>query len=489
MSTTRNRPVLALAAIPLLGLAASGAEPLARRPLPKFERIVIDDNFPGGYQVEVADVNGDGKPDVVALGGGTCVWYENPSWTRRIITTPAQTPGIISSATRDLDGDGKAEVAIAYEFAMNEPTKGKLLLARQGEGLDAPWVVDPIGEVASIHRLRWLHFSRAAASVPPKAGLPVDANDHEVTHLVVAPIFGRTATAPLFNQEPASIHLFSPGASGKGFFSRSQAQGGLGGVGSSRPQGPAPGPVHRPGGVGGVGSGVSSLDRGNLGSFTPIISSGRTDFRLKLGPTRLLAKAPILHAIDVVEPLAEGGLPAILGASNLGVTCYEPSLGGGAIAWRSRALVPGAPGDSPKKGASEVHLGRLAAGRRFLATVEPWHGTDVAIYVSESLDPLEFGPRTVIDSTLKEGHALWVADVDGDGDDEVFAGYRGPGTSVLAYDFDGKTWNRTVLDPAIAAQDLRGGDLDGDGSPDVVAIGGKTHNVIWYRPIREPAAP
>ena len=35
----------------------------------EFERIVIDDDFPGGYQVEVADVNGDRKPDVVALGG------------------------------------------------------------------------------------------------------------------------------------------------------------------------------------------------------------------------------------------------------------------------------------------------------------------------------------------------------------------------------------------------------------------------------------
>ena len=88
----------------------------------------------------------------------------------------------------------------------------------------------------------------------------------------------------------------------------------------------------------------------------------------------------------------------------------------------------------------------------------------------------------MIDTTLKEGHALWVADVDGDGDDEVFAGYRGPGTSVLMYDFNGKTWDRTVVDHDIAAQDLRGGDIDGDGTPDVVAVGGKTHNVVWYRP-------
>ena len=149
-------------------------------------------------------------------------------------------------------------------------------------------------------------------------------------------------------------------------------------------------------------------------------------------------------------------------------------------------LVAGAPGVAPKKGSSEVHLGRLKDGRKFLATVEPWHGTDVVIYPSRSLMPLKFGPRTVIDPKLKEGHALWVADVDGDGDDEVFAGDRGGSGAVLMYDLDGPTraWNRTVLDPEVTAQDLRGGDIDGDGTPDVVAIGGKSHNVVWYRPIR-----
>ena len=56
-----------------------------------------------------------------------------------------------------------------------------------------------------------------------------------------------------------------------------------------------------------------------------------------------------------------------------------------------------------------------------------------------------FGERQVIDDTLADGHALWVADIDGDGDDEVFAGHRGKDHRVSAYDFDGQSWRRTVL--------------------------------------------
>ena len=136
--------------------------------------------MPGGYQVEVADVNGDKKPDIIALGGSTCAWYENPTWKKRIVTTGKQTPGIISTATADLDGDGKAEIAIAYEFEMNEPSRGKLALAVQGsESAMMPGSLIPIADVGSIHRLRW-----------------GDVDGDTKLDLVVAPIFGREARPP-----------------------------------------------------------------------------------------------------------------------------------------------------------------------------------------------------------------------------------------------------------------------------------------------------
>lgn len=202
--------------------------------------------------------------------------------------------------------------------------------------------------------------------------------------------------------------------------------------------------------------------------------------------------APVLHAIDLVTFQANGrngssgGLGFILGASNLGVTWHGPPAIP-ATHFVTHTLEPGAAGPAPKRGASEIHHGRLKDGRTFIATVEPWHGTDVAIYLSKAQLPIWVGDRTrtVIDTTLKDGHALWVADVDNDGDDEVFAGYRGQGTSLIGYDFDGKHWNRTLIDNAIAAQDLRGGDIDGDGTPDFVGVGGSTHNVVWYRPKRD----
>lgn len=376
----------------------------------QFDRIVIDDDFPGAYQVEVADVNGDKKPDIVALGGGTCAWYENPTWTKRIITGPDQTPGIITSATADLDGDGKAEVAIGYEFAMNEPKKGRLGLAVQAG--DGAWSFKPIMDIGSIHRIRWRVF-----------------DGERNPDLVVAPIFGPLAESPRY-EDPARLLIVDPGK-------------------------------------------------------TPLAGKWSA---------AEIARRPVIHAIDVVR--MPDGPDLLLTADNGGICAMmfadRPMKGGlllaplqpGDFLFILEELVEGAKGEPANRGCSEVHLGQIKSRELgFVATIEPWHGNQAVVHCSGRKDKGEFR-RHVIDDTLDAGHALWVADIDGDGDDEILAGHRGKDHRVSMYKYDRQAdrWGRTVIDREIAAQDLRGGDLDGNGTPDMVAVGGSTHNVVWYRP-------
>ena len=382
--------------LPLALLASLAAT--ARAGDPKVHRTVVDDNLPGAYQVETADVSGDGKLDIVALGGGTVAWYENPSWKKRIITDVKVTPGVISSAAADLDGDGKVEVVIAYDFEMNAPQRGKVLWAEPSPRADEPWVTHDLGPLGSVHRLR-------AADIDADGNLDV----------VAAPIFGAGATPPKYDAEPAAVVVYSP--------------------------------------------------KKRLHAAWPKAIAGR---------------APVLHAIEVRDADSDGRAD-ILAASNLGVTLFSLPASG---AWTERSLIPGAPGDAPRKGSSEVHLGRLRDGRRFLATIDPWHGSEVVVCLEKTPNSLAFGPRIVLDGSLADGHALWTADLDGDGDDEVVAGHRGKDHRVAAYDFADGRWTRVFVDPTVAAQDLRGGDIDSDGTPDFVAVGGATHNVVLYRPTR-----
>ena len=91
--------------------------------------------------------------------------------------------------------------------------------------------------------------------------------------------------------------------------------------------------------------------------------------------------------------------------------------------------------------------------------------------------------RHSIDDSFHDGHALACADFDGDGNDEIVAGFRGPGTSLYLYyalDASGLNWERQTLDTQMAASGVVVADLNGDGRPDVVAIGGSTANVKWY---------
>jgi hypothetical protein len=124
------------------------------------------------------------------------------------------------------------------------------------------------------------------------------------------------------------------------------------------------------------------------------------------------------------------------------------------------------------------------AGKRFLAAIEPWHGNQVAIY--RTIDGK--WARQTIEDKLSDGHALLIADLNGDGRGEVLAGFRGPGGSVYLYtaaDAAGERWTRETLDGAMNAAACAAVDLNGDGRLDLACI--DSTRLKWYEN-RGPAA-
>ncbi len=154
-------------------------------------------------------------------------------------------------------------------------------------------------------------------------------------------------------------------------------------------------------------------------------------------------------------------------------------------------IADGAAGDQPATaGAGEIKLGQLTSRGSIISTIEPMHGNQAVVYLKPNRnDPLTW-ERHVLDDTLGRGHAVWLADFDGDGNDEIVIGHSDPGTGeikgpgVFVYQADddtGTKWTKHVIDDGgVATEDAFAADLTGDGKPDIVAGGRNTHNVVLY---------
>jgi hypothetical protein len=133
--------------------------------------------------------------------------------------------------------------------------------------------------------------------------------------------------------------------------------------------------------------------------------------------------------------------------------------------------------------AGEIKPGKRSDTRSFVATIEPMHGNNVVVYDNFNSNPV----RTVLDSSLKEGHGLAVADFLQLKTDQVIAGWRNPdkngkvGIKIYSRPGPGPAWISSWIDEGgIAVEDLQVADLNGDGKPDIIASGRATHNLVIY---------
>jgi hypothetical protein len=365
--------------------------------------------IPSGYQVAIADVNGDGRLDILGLSAGHSIvqWYENPTWKARPVTTA--THKNISLAPLFRAGYAARGTALATEFALNDSTHGgSLWWAEPPANWDAEWSLDPIAKIPTSHRLRWANLDGSGRLA-----------------LVDAVLLGPGAVAPDY-KVPAPLTWFE-----------------------------MPEPLLR-----GHAS-AKGLETAEWAAH--LIDQSLT----------------VTHGVNILDWDGDGR-DEILTASFEGVHLFHSRGRGAEMTWTRTHLAAGDQQSTPKRGSSEIGVGKVS-GKRFLATIEPWHGDQVVVYTE--VRPGELWNRHVIDPNFHEGHALACADLDGDGNDEIVAGYRGPGTSLCAYyaaDASGTNWERQLLDADMAASGVATADINGDGRLDVVAIGSSTGNVKWY---------
>ncbi|MBI3792031.1 MAG: VCBS repeat-containing protein [Gemmatimonadetes bacterium] len=137
--------------------AVAGPDTVTRPRTPlRFATHPIDSGFAGGYQVIVADVNHDGKPDLIALASGLheLRWYENPTWRRHVLVDGLDAP--INADAADLDGDGIPEIALAHGFSTRyAESAGIVSLLTHGADVGARWTMREIDQLPTSHRLRF----------------------------------------------------------------------------------------------------------------------------------------------------------------------------------------------------------------------------------------------------------------------------------------------------------------------------------------------
>lgn len=176
----RSLSAAAALAIAALAPSASAAE------FPRFEIQEIDPRVGEVcYAIAVADVDGDGRPDVVAASEDAVVWYQNPSWTRHDVIRGRTKRDNVCIQAHDVDGDGRVDFALGAGW---KPSDTNLAGTLQWLGRDAAgaWQVHPIEcDEPTIHRIRW-----------------GDVKGTGKDQLVVVPLQGRGTRGPNWGEGP-----------------------------------------------------------------------------------------------------------------------------------------------------------------------------------------------------------------------------------------------------------------------------------------------
>ncbi|MCO8124627.1 VCBS repeat-containing protein [Stieleria sp. TO1_6] len=377
-----------------LALVLGLAVPVTAQSVPEFQwKATQIDQIEIGYGVQLADVDGDGKTDIVLADRKTFQWYQNPSWTKHVIAKDLTERDNVCITARDIDGDGKCEIAVGGQWNYRESVKdGAVFYLEPPADRTQLWKPIKLHNEPSTHRMHWVRVQ------------------DDQFRLVVKPLRGR-------------------------------------------------------GSIDGDGPGLKIL------AYEKPADPLKDEWTYEV-VSDTLHLSHNFHRVNWDDDPEE----ELIVAAKEGVWYFDLTASG----WISRQLTD--------QFAGEVRDGRLPSGKRFLATVQPKHGQVCAVFVEPENQADLWTELTVLSDQLKDGHALAVADFLGVGSDQIVVGWRAmnepgvPGIRLFTpLDPAANQWRETKLSGAeIAVEDIKAGDVDGDGRIDIVAAARQTKNLVLF---------
>jgi hypothetical protein len=151
LTPAMNTPTLSI--IAALSLSSAIAAPATL-----FKDQTIDDKIGVGYGLAVADVNGDKKTDILLVDAAEVAWYENPTWKKHVISGKLTERDHVCIAAQDIDGDGKAEIAIGAGWNPGDTeNSGAVFILLPPEDRTKKWTSVQLPHEPTVHRMWWVH--------------------------------------------------------------------------------------------------------------------------------------------------------------------------------------------------------------------------------------------------------------------------------------------------------------------------------------------
>jgi hypothetical protein len=156
---------------------------------PNFKAQQIDGEVGIGYGLAVADVNGDRQTDILLADSNVIVWYENPTWKKHVIAEKLTEKDHVCIAARDIDGDGKCEIAVGAEWNPGDTVgSGAVFYLIPPADRTQKWEPVKLAHEPTTHRMKWVRnrAGRYDLVVAPLHGRGNDKNAEGVGVRVLA---------------------------------------------------------------------------------------------------------------------------------------------------------------------------------------------------------------------------------------------------------------------------------------------------------------